>query len=57
MIKSLVKHFTHQNVPEVRGPITIVQGSELHCPVAFLCFIGVLRVLFLFSCLSGDVFR
>ncbi|CAN6902885.1 unnamed protein product, partial [Brassica oleracea] len=37
VIKSLVKHFTHQNVPEVRGPITIVQGSKnriqfVECP-------------------------
>ena len=37
MIKSLVKHFTHQNVPEVRGPITIVQGSVsvLHSSLVF----------------------
>ncbi|KAG2267559.1 hypothetical protein Bca52824_062114, partial [Brassica carinata] len=37
VIKSLVKHFTHQNVPEVRGPITIVQGKKkriqfVECP-------------------------
>ncbi|XP_009118525.1 ribosome biogenesis protein BMS1 homolog [Brassica rapa] len=37
LIKSLVKHFTHQNVPEVRGPITIVQGKRnriqfVECP-------------------------
>ncbi|KAF2587773.1 hypothetical protein F2Q70_00042028 [Brassica cretica] len=37
VIKSLVKHFTHQNVPEVRGPITIVQGSVsvLHSSLVF----------------------
>lgn len=38
MIKSLVKHLTHQNVPEVRGPITIVQGYKLHCSLDFLYF-------------------
>lgn len=38
MIKSLVKHFTRQNVPEVRGPITIVQGSVLHFPFHFFFF-------------------
>ncbi|KAG2260227.1 hypothetical protein Bca52824_079521 [Brassica carinata] len=37
VIKSLVKHFTHQNLPEVRGPITIVQGKKqriqfMECP-------------------------
>lgn len=42
MIKSLVKEFTKQNVPEVRGPITIVQGSVLYLFIAsssflFLC--------------------
>ena len=26
MIKSLVKHYTKHNLPEVRGPITIVSG-------------------------------
>ncbi|ESQ36240.1 hypothetical protein EUTSA_v10006612mg [Eutrema salsugineum] len=29
VIKSLVKHFTHQNLPEVRGPITIVTGKHI----------------------------
>ncbi|CAL9213962.1 unnamed protein product [Arabidopsis halleri] len=37
VIKSLVKDFTKQNVPEVRGPITIVQGKHtrfqfVECP-------------------------
>ncbi|CAA0172743.1 unnamed protein product [Arabidopsis thaliana] len=37
VIKSLVKEFTKQNVPEVRGPITIVQGKQrrfqfVECP-------------------------
>ncbi|KAL0732407.1 hypothetical protein Bca4012_008616 [Brassica carinata] len=37
VIKSLVKHFTHQKLPEVRGPITIVQGKKqriqfVECP-------------------------
>ncbi|CAH2038734.1 unnamed protein product [Thlaspi arvense] len=37
VIKSLVKHFTHQNLPEVRGPITIVSGKHkriqfVECP-------------------------
>ena len=26
MIKSLVKHYTKHNLPEVQGPITIVSG-------------------------------
>ncbi|XP_010542239.1 PREDICTED: ribosome biogenesis protein bms1 [Tarenaya hassleriana] len=37
VIKSLVKHFTKQNLPEVRGPITIVSGKQrriqfVECP-------------------------
>ncbi|CAN8311472.1 unnamed protein product [Cochlearia groenlandica] len=37
VIKSLVKHYTHQNLPEVRGPITIVTGKRsriqiVECP-------------------------
>ncbi|CAA7026396.1 unnamed protein product [Microthlaspi erraticum] len=37
VIKSLVKHYTRQNVPEVRGPITIVHGKHkriqfVECP-------------------------
>lgn len=26
VIKSLIKHYTKHNLPEVRGPITIVSG-------------------------------
>jgi len=26
LIKSLIKHYTKHNMPEVRGPITIVSG-------------------------------
>lgn len=48
MIKSLVKDFTKQNVPEVRGPITIVQGSVLHCLLLLL--------LFFFSCMYREFF-
>ncbi|KAK9153091.1 hypothetical protein Sjap_000571 [Stephania japonica] len=37
LIKSLVKHYTKQNLPEVRGPITIVSGKQrrlqfVECP-------------------------
>ncbi|TXG72756.1 hypothetical protein EZV62_001335 [Acer yangbiense] len=37
LIKSLVKHYTKHNVPEVRGPITIVSGKQrrlqfVECP-------------------------
>lgn len=37
LIKSLVKHYTKQNLPEVRGPITIVSGKQrrlqfIECP-------------------------
>ncbi|KAM7279637.1 hypothetical protein ACFE04_006771 [Oxalis oulophora] len=37
IIKSLVKHFTKQNLPEVRGPVTIVSGKQrrltfVECP-------------------------
>ncbi|VVB12709.1 unnamed protein product [Arabis nemorensis] len=37
VIKSLVKHVTHQTLPEVRGPITIVTGKDrriqiVECP-------------------------
>ncbi|XP_059312227.1 uncharacterized protein LOC132063611 isoform X2 [Lycium ferocissimum] len=37
LIKSLVKHYTKQNLPEVRGPITIVSGKRrrlqfIECP-------------------------
>ncbi|KAJ4967649.1 hypothetical protein NE237_014350 [Protea cynaroides] len=37
VIKSLVKHYTKQNLPEVRGPITIVSGKQrrlqiIECP-------------------------
>ncbi|KAG8375611.1 hypothetical protein BUALT_Bualt10G0118400 [Buddleja alternifolia] len=37
LIKSLVKHYTKHNLPEVRGPITIVSGKQrrlqfLECP-------------------------
>lgn len=27
LIKCLIKHYTKQNLPEVRGPITIVSGT------------------------------
>ncbi|XP_019265838.1 PREDICTED: ribosome biogenesis protein BMS1 homolog isoform X2 [Nicotiana attenuata] len=37
LIKTLVKHYTKQNLPEVRGPITIVSGKQrrlqfIECP-------------------------
>ncbi|CAJ2679106.1 unnamed protein product [Trifolium pratense] len=37
LIKSLIKHYTKQNLPEVRGPITIVSGKQrrlqfVECP-------------------------
>ncbi|KAH0728391.1 hypothetical protein KY284_004256 [Solanum tuberosum] len=37
LIKSLVKHYTKQNLPEVRGPIIIVSGKQrrlqfVECP-------------------------
>nr|KYP66001.1 hypothetical protein KK1_012279 [Cajanus cajan] len=37
LIKSLVKHYTKQNLPDVRGPITIVSGKQrrlqfVECP-------------------------
>ncbi|KAK9205842.1 hypothetical protein WN943_016112 [Citrus x changshan-huyou] len=37
LIKSLIKHYTKHNVPEVRGPITIVSGKQrrlqfVECP-------------------------
>ncbi|KAL6556633.1 Glycoside hydrolase 2 (Mannanase, beta-galactosidase) [Orobanche gracilis] len=32
LIKSLVKHYTKQNLPEVRGPITIVSGLRSEAP-------------------------
>ncbi|CAK9156227.1 unnamed protein product [Ilex paraguariensis] len=37
LIKSLVKHYTKHNLPEVRGPITIVSGKQrrlqfMECP-------------------------
>lgn len=37
LIKSLVKHYTRHNLPEVRGPITIVSGKQrrlqfVECP-------------------------
>ncbi|KAL6533954.1 Glycoside hydrolase 2 (Mannanase, beta-galactosidase) [Orobanche hederae] len=37
LIKSLVKHYTKQNLPEVRGPVTIVSGKRrrlqfVECP-------------------------
>lgn len=37
LIKCLVKHFTKQNLPEVRGPITVVSGKQrrvqfVECP-------------------------
>ncbi|XWS65677.1 hypothetical protein CRYUN_Cryun05aG0133900 [Craigia yunnanensis] len=37
LIKSLVKHYTKHNIPEVRGPITIVSGKQrrlqfVECP-------------------------
>ncbi|CAI9112326.1 OLC1v1012764C1 [Oldenlandia corymbosa var. corymbosa] len=37
VIKSLIKHYTKQNLPEVRGPITIVSGKQrrlqfVECP-------------------------
>lgn len=37
LIKSIVKHYTKQNLPEVRGPITIVSGKQrrlqfIECP-------------------------
>lgn len=38
MIKSLVKDLTNQNVPEVRGPITIVQGSLCYIVYCFFFF-------------------
>lgn len=40
LIKSLVKHYTKQNLPEVRGPITIVSGMYW-LPTLFLFFFPV----------------
>lgn len=49
VIKSLVKHYTKQNLPEVRGPITIVSGKQrrlqfVECPNDINSMIDVAKV-------------
>ncbi|KAJ4850913.1 hypothetical protein Tsubulata_046118 [Turnera subulata] len=48
LIKNLVKHYTKHNLPEVRGPITIVSGKQrrvqfVECPNDINCMIDAAK--------------
>lgn len=41
VIKSLVKHYTKQNISEVRGPITVVTGEFMVISFPLILFVRI----------------
>ena len=46
LIKCMVKHYTKQNLAEVKGPITVVAGGLRMCVCAVHCTASVLSCMF-----------